>query len=38
MSSGQIVRKPLRVRERSSRTFVERLGVRFPRLFDPTLD
>src|SRR4051812_11107565 len=35
LENVEIVRKPLRVRERSSRTFVERLGVRFPRLFDP---
>jgi ketosteroid isomerase-like protein len=32
MSSGQIVRKPLRVRERSSRTLDQRLSLRFPRL------
>jgi SnoaL-like domain len=30
MSSGQIVRKPLRVRERSSRTLGERLSLRLP--------
>ena len=35
MSSGQVVRKPLAVRERSRRTLDERLAVRFPRLFDP---
>jgi ketosteroid isomerase-like protein len=33
MSSDQIVRKPLRVRERSGRTLGERLSLRFPRLF-----
>jgi ketosteroid isomerase-like protein len=30
----EIVRKPLRVRERSSRTLDQRLALRFPRLFD----
>ena len=34
MSSRQIVRKPLRVRERSSRTLDQRLFLRFPRLVD----
>jgi hypothetical protein len=29
----EVVRKPLRVRERSSRTLDERLALRFPRLF-----
>jgi ketosteroid isomerase-like protein len=32
MSSDQIVRKPLRARERSSRTLDQRLSLRFPRL------
>jgi ketosteroid isomerase-like protein len=32
MSSGQIVRQPIRVRERSSRTLEHRLALRFPRL------
>jgi ketosteroid isomerase-like protein len=32
MSSDQIVRKPLRVSERSSRTLDQRLSLRFPRL------
>jgi ketosteroid isomerase-like protein len=32
MSSNQIVRKPLRARQRSSRTFDQRLSLRFPRL------
>jgi ketosteroid isomerase-like protein len=32
MSGDQIVRKPLRVRERSSRTLDQRLSLRFPRL------
>jgi ketosteroid isomerase-like protein len=32
MSSDQIVRKPLRARERSGRTFDQRLSLRFPRL------
>jgi ketosteroid isomerase-like protein len=32
MSSDQIVRKPLRARERSSRTLDQRLFLRFPRL------
>jgi hypothetical protein len=32
MSSDQIVRKPLRVRERSHRTLDQRLLLRFPRL------
>jgi ketosteroid isomerase-like protein len=32
MSSDQIVRKPLRVRERSARTLDERLSLRFPSL------
>ncbi len=32
MSSDQIVRKPLRVRERSSRTLDQRVSLRFPRL------
>jgi ketosteroid isomerase-like protein len=32
MSSSQVVRKPLRVRERSSRTLDQRLALRFPRL------
>jgi ketosteroid isomerase-like protein len=34
MSRRQIVRKPLRVRERSSRTLDQRLALRFPRLAD----
>jgi ketosteroid isomerase-like protein len=34
MSSGQIVRKPLTVRERSRRTLDQRVAIRFPRLFD----
>jgi ketosteroid isomerase-like protein len=34
MSSGQIVRKPLRVRERSTRTLDQRLALRFPRMAD----
>jgi ketosteroid isomerase-like protein len=34
MSSGQIVRKPLRAHERSRRTLDQRLSVRFPRLAD----
>jgi ketosteroid isomerase-like protein len=33
MSSGKIVRKPLRVREWSSRTLDQRLALRFPRIF-----
>jgi ketosteroid isomerase-like protein len=32
MSSDQIVRKPLRARERSNRTLDQRLSLRFPRL------
>ena len=32
MSSDQVVRKPLRVRARSSRTLDQRLSLRFPRL------
>jgi ketosteroid isomerase-like protein len=32
MSSGQIARQPIRVRERSSRTLDQRLALRFPRL------
>jgi ketosteroid isomerase-like protein len=32
--SGQVVRRPLAVREQSSRTLEERLAIRFPRLFD----
>src|SRR3954466_6126192 len=32
MSSGQIVRKPLTLRERSSRTLDQRLSLRFPGL------
>jgi hypothetical protein len=32
MSSDQIVRKPLRVREGSRRTLDQRLALRFPRL------
>ena len=32
MASDQIVRKPLRARERSSRTLDQRLLLRFPRL------
>src|SRR5215204_4087534 len=32
MSQGDIVRKPLRVRQRSSRTLGERLSLRFPSL------
>jgi hypothetical protein len=32
MSSDEIVRKPLRVRDRSSRTLDQRLALRFPRL------
>ena len=32
--SIEVVRKPLRVRERSSRTLDQRLSLRFPRLFD----
>jgi hypothetical protein len=32
MSSDQIVRKPLRVSERSGRTLDQRLSLRFPRL------
>ena len=31
--SVEIVRKPLRVRERSRRTLDQRIGIRFPRLF-----
>ena len=34
MSRGQIVRKPLTVRERSRRTLDQRVAIRFPRLFD----
>lgn len=34
MASDQIVRRPLRVRERSSRPLDQRLVLRFPRLFD----
>jgi ketosteroid isomerase-like protein len=36
MSQGTltVVRRPLRVREQSSRTLDQRLGIRFPRLFD----
>jgi ketosteroid isomerase-like protein len=36
MASDQIVRKPLRVRERSGRTLDQRLSLRFPRLVRAT--
>jgi ketosteroid isomerase-like protein len=32
--NGEFIRKPLRVRARSSRTLDQRLALRFPRLFD----